>query len=53
VTVLRILRNDNGALVEKRPTLDRYKKRGEARPGFQKALAAQMATFEKNTPPKS
>ena len=48
-TVLRILRNTD--LVAQRPTLDAYKRRGEARPAFQKALAAQMAAFAANAPP--
>ncbi|HEX2539658.1 MAG TPA: glutathione S-transferase family protein [Caldimonas sp.] len=42
-TVLRILRSTD--LVAKRPTLDAYKQRGEARPAFRKALAEQMAPF--------
>jgi glutathione S-transferase len=37
-------------LVAQRPTLDAYKQRGEARPAFQKALAAQMAAFAANAP---
>ncbi|HEY2187853.1 MAG TPA: glutathione S-transferase family protein [Caldimonas sp.] len=48
-TVLRILRNTD--LVTKRPTLDAYKQRGEARPAFKKALDAQLATFAKHAPP--
>ena len=48
-TVLRILRTTD--LVEKRPTLAAYKTRGETRPAFRKALAAQMAPFEANAPP--
>lgn len=44
VTVLRILR-DTG-LVEEQPTLAAYQARGEARPAFQRALAAQFADFE-------
>jgi glutathione S-transferase len=47
-TVLRILRTTE--LVSERPTLDAYKKRHEARPAFQKALAAQMAAFGRNAP---
>ena len=47
-TVLRILRTTE--LVSERPTLDAYKKRHEARPAFQKALAAQMAAFSRNAP---
>ena len=48
-SVLRILRSTD--LVEKVPALDAYKKRHEARPAFQKSLAAQLAPFEKNAPP--
>lgn len=48
-TVLRILRTTD--LVSKRPTLEAYRLRYEARPAFQKALAAQMATFAKYAPP--
>lgn len=49
-TVLRILQTTD--LVEKRPTLAAYCRRGEERPAFQRALAAQMATFAANAPPK-
>ena len=48
-TVLRILRSTD--LVSTRPTLEAYRLRHEARPAFQKALAAQMATFAKHAPP--
>ena len=48
-TVLRILRTTD--LVSERPTLDAYKQRHEARPAFQKALAAQMAAFARHAPP--
>jgi glutathione S-transferase len=48
-TVLRVLRQTD--LLEKMPVLDAYRKRCEARPAFQKALAAQMAPFAKNAPP--
>jgi glutathione S-transferase len=48
-TVLRILRTTT--LVSERPTLDAYKQRHEARPAFQKALAAQMAAFARHAPP--
>ncbi|HTE54223.1 MAG TPA: glutathione S-transferase family protein [Kofleriaceae bacterium] len=48
-TVLRILRTTD--LVDERPTLEAYRVRSEARPAFQKALAAQMANFEANSPP--
>lgn len=43
VTVLRILRHTQ--LVAEFPNLDRYVKRGEARPAFQAALADQIAAF--------
>jgi glutathione S-transferase len=48
VCVLRILRDTD--LVEKRPTLHAYQHRCESRPAFQKALAAQLETFARNTP---
>jgi glutathione S-transferase len=48
VTVLRVLRDTD--LLESRWTLDTYCKRAEARPAFQRALAAQMAPFGKNAP---
>lgn len=48
-TVLRILRNSE--LVASRPTLDAYRRRGEARPAFKKALDAQMAAFAAHAPP--
>ena len=41
----------NTDLVAQRPTLAAYQQRGEARPAFQKALAAQMAAFAANAPP--
>ncbi|WP_129791889.1 glutathione S-transferase family protein [Sphingosinicella sp. CPCC 101087] len=44
VTVLRALKHTD--LVEARPTLAAYKKRGEERPAFERALAAQLADFE-------
>jgi glutathione S-transferase len=46
-TVLRILRHTD--LLDGEPTLKAYKERCEARPAFQKALAAQMAPFEGRT----
>ena len=49
-TVLRILRNTD--LVAQRPTLEAYKRRGEARPAFRRALDAQMAAFAKHAPPR-
>jgi glutathione S-transferase len=48
-TVLRILRTTS--LVSERPSLEAYKERHEARPAFQKALAAQMAAFAQHAPP--
>jgi glutathione S-transferase len=42
-TVLRILRHTD--LVAQMPALEAYRLRCEARPGFQKALADQMAAF--------
>ncbi len=51
VSVLRVLRTTD--CVAKRPTLEAYKLRGEARPAFQRALIAQMETFAANAPPKS
>jgi len=44
VTVLRILRHCD--LLDEYPNLAAYKARGEARPAFQRALAAQLADFE-------
>ncbi len=48
VTVLRNLRYTD--LVAGFPSLDAYVKRGEARPAFQRALAAQLAVFKQNEP---
>ena len=48
VTVLRILRGTG--LVEEQPTLAAYQARGEARPAFQRALAAQLDDFEEPQP---
>jgi glutathione S-transferase len=48
-TVLRVLRHTD--LVAGVQALDAYKARCEARPAFQKALAAQMAPFAENAPP--
>jgi len=45
-TVLRFLRHTD--IVAKIPALDRYRLRCEARPAFQRALAAQMAVFQRN-----
>ena len=50
VSVLRILRHTD--LVAQRPALEAYRLRGEARPAFQRALAAQMAPFAENAPPQ-
>lgn len=44
VTVLRILRHTD--LLDGFPTLKAYKERCEARPAFQRALAAQMEPFQ-------
>jgi glutathione S-transferase len=49
VTVLRILRHTD--MVSGIPALAAYVARCEARPAFQKALAAQMAVFAENTAP--
>jgi glutathione S-transferase len=48
--VLRILRTTD--LVGARPMLEAYRLRFEARPAFQKALAAQLAVFAENAPPE-
>ncbi len=48
-TVLRILRTTD--LVSRRPALQAYKERHEARPAFRKALGDQMGTFAANAPP--
>jgi glutathione S-transferase len=48
ITVLRILRGTG--LVEGFPTLAAYQARGEARPAFQRALAAQFDDFEESQP---
>ena len=50
-TVLRILRHTE--LVARVPVLEAYRRRCEARPAFQKALADQMAPFAENGPPKA
>jgi glutathione S-transferase len=44
-TVLRILRHTN--LLEEEPILAAYKERCESRPAFARALAGQMAAFER------
>lgn len=43
ITILRIPRD--GPLIGERPALAAYRARGEARPAFQAALAAQLAAF--------
>ena len=45
-TVLRMLRHTD--IVARIAVLDDYRLRCEARPAFQRALAAQMAVFERN-----
>lgn len=45
VTVLRILRHTD--ILSKYPNLTAYKERCEARPAFKKALADQLATFDR------
>lgn len=47
-TMLHILRHTD--VVAEYPNLARYQARCEARPAFQRALAAQLAVFEKNQP---
>lgn len=48
VSVLRNLRHTD--IVSADPVLGPYVARGEARPAFQRALAAQLATFKANAP---
>lgn len=48
ITVLRIA--DRGGLLEGRPSLAAYVKRGEDRPAFQRALADQLSAFAANEP---
>jgi len=50
-TMLRILRHTD--LVAQRPALEDYQRRCEARPAFQKALADQIAPFDRNAPAKA
>ena len=45
-TVLRFLRHTD--IVKQNPVLESYRLRCEARPAFQRALAAQMAVFQRN-----
>lgn len=47
-TVLRILRHTD--LVARRPALQAYQQRCEARPAFRKALSDQLEPFERNAP---
>lgn len=47
-TVLREL-VDSGILA-RYPSLDAYRRRGEARPAFGRALEAQMKVFRENAP---
>jgi glutathione S-transferase len=47
-TMLRILRHTD--LVAEYPNLARYKARCEARPAFERALAAQLAAFQMHEP---
>lgn len=48
-TVFRILRQTD--LLSRMPVLETYRLRNEARPAFQRALAAHMALFSRNAPP--
>ena len=48
VTVLRMLHTTD--LLDREPAIKAYVARGEARPAFQRALAAQLAGFEKESP---
>ena len=48
-TVLRGL--GESGLLEHFPTLDRYRRRNEARPAFVRALEAQLADFRAHEPP--
>jgi glutathione S-transferase len=48
VTVLRILRHTD--IISADPVLGPYLARGEARPAFQRALAAQLAPFREHAP---
>lgn len=48
-TVLRLLRHTD--LVKNMSVLAAYQSRCEARPAFQRALAAQLSNFAKNAPP--
>ena len=48
VSVLRI--GDRRGLLDDRPSLKAYMKRGEARPAFKQALQDQLATFREHEP---
>jgi glutathione S-transferase len=48
-SVLRILRSSD--VLDELPNLAAYRERCEARPAFQKAIAAQMAIYPKHSPP--
>jgi glutathione S-transferase len=48
VTILRIPRDS--PLIAERPALHAYRTRGEARPAFERALAAQLAAFKDQAP---
>lgn len=48
VTVLRLA--DRARLIEDRPSLKEFVKRGESRPAFQKALSDQLAAFREHEP---
>ena len=48
ISVLRNLRHTS--MVKDMPVLAAYQARGEARPAFQRALAAQLAHFKTNEP---
>jgi len=50
-SVLRILRKTD--LLERHHVVDRYKKRCEARPAFQRALEAQLAAYQRHEPVKA
>lgn len=49
-TVLRELAHGNADMLAPFPTLDAYRKRGEARPAFGRALQAQLKVFRDNAP---
>jgi glutathione S-transferase len=51
ITVLRALRHTD--LVSRNPVMRDYRDRCEARPAFQRALAAQLAAFARHAPDKA